>query len=178
MLTTHVPEAFRLCPPNTLFLDVDGVLTNNQIVISALGVESKCFHVPDGLGIQMLRKSGVRVGFISGRASLVVEIRARELGVDWQMSGVADKRVALRDLALREQVDLARSVYVGDDLVDLPAMSCVGLPVAVANAHAAIKERAAATTLARGGEGAVREVCEWILRARGDWERIMESHNE
>ena len=121
----------------------------------------------------MLRLVGVPTALISGRKSEVTHRRARELSIDWHKSGISDKGTATRELLRESGVDPKHAVYVGDDLIDLPAMELVGMPVAVANARPHVLRAACAVTRSCGGEGAVREVCEWILHARGDWERAL-----
>ncbi len=153
-----------------LILDVDGVLTPNLIYLDGNGNEWKPFYVPDGAGLSMLRQVGVRVAFLSGRPSQATHARAEALKIDWHLTGVAEKGRATLDLIDKAGTTPEATVYVGDDLIDLPAMKEVGLPIAVANARPQVLERAVAVTTAEGGRGAVREVCEWILRARGDWD--------
>lgn len=169
MTTSPMPDAFQGKHPRLLILDVDGVLTSNDVWIDGLGSEWKAFHVPDGTGIRLLQEVGVGLALISGRRSEVVHRRAEELGISHHLSGVHDKAQAVRELLAAQEVGSSDVVYVGDDLVDLPPMQIVGLPVAVANAHALVLEAACAVTRNAGGAGAVREVCEWILHARGEW---------
>ncbi|MCI0652052.1 MAG: HAD-IIIA family hydrolase [Planctomycetes bacterium] len=168
------PAAFRGKTPQILILDVDGVLTNNQISLDPAGSESKAFHVPDGAGLRWLKDAGVAVALVSGRTSQAVARRAAELDIEHYTSGVKDKGPAVRTLLDRLSIRREQAVYVGDDLVDLPAFREVGLPVAVANAHPLVTARAAAVTTRAGGDGAVREVCEWILATRGEWQRVVE----
>ena len=110
---------------------------------------------------------------LSGRRSEVTHRRARELGIDWHKSGISDKGSATQELLRELDVAAENAVYVGDDLIDLPAMNIVGFPVAVANARPQVLDAARAVTTQPGGEGAVREVCEWILHSRGDWDRAL-----
>lgn len=166
------PSAFTAAPPELLILDVDGVLTDNSISLDAEGRETKRFFIPDGTGIHLLRRAGVPVALISGRRSAVVDARARELGIDQFYSGVLHKAPKVDEILAATRVSPERAVYVGDDWIDLAPMARVGLPVAVANAIPEVKSAAVAVTRLAGGAGAVREVCDWILRARGDWLRI------
>ena len=168
-----IPSCFREDPPELLILDVDGVLTSNHILLDGQGQEWKPFFIPDGVGIKMLRLIGVPTALISGRKSEVTHRRAQELSIDWHKSGVSNKAEATQELLEESKVAPHKAVFVGDDLIDLPAMEIVGLPVAVANARPQVKRAARAITQQRGGEGAVREVCEWILHARGDWDRAL-----
>ncbi len=168
------PAPFIAAPPDLLILDVDGVLTDNTISLDADGRERKRFFVPDGTGVHLLRRAGVPVALISGRKSGVVDVRARELSIDHAYSGVLQKAPKVDEIVAALGVRFDRTVYVGDDWIDLAPMRRVGLPVAVANAIPEVKAAAVAVTHLPGGAGAVREVCEWILRARGDWDRIIE----
>ncbi|MCA8962068.1 MAG: HAD hydrolase family protein [Planctomycetes bacterium] len=172
-MTDSLPPVFRGLRPTALVLDVDGVLTDNSIWLDAEGRELKRFFVPDGGGIKALLAFGVVVAWLSGRESDAVRARAAELGVEHVHLGIRDKGPAIVTLLVDLRVDAASTVYLGDDGVDLPAMAEVGVPVAVADAHPTVRQRAAAITTAVGGRGAVREVCEWILRARGEFDQWM-----
>ncbi len=147
--------------------DVDGVLTDGSLYLGENGNEYKAFNVRDGLGLVMLRDSGCELAVITARSSTIVADRMQSLGINHVYQGQDDKRVAL--LGLMEKLDIQPSqvMYLGDDLIDLPAMKKVGLPIAVADAHARVKEMAAAVTEANGGRGAAREVCEFIMQAQG-----------
>lgn len=152
-----------------LVLDVDGVLTDGRLTYLPGGGESKTFHVRDGLGIQLLQASGVKVAFLSGRESEVVARRGRELGVEQMFLGIEDKVVAfesmLQELHLEDQ-DVA---YIGDDLPDLPLIRRAGLGFAVADAAPEVRQVAGVVLRTNGGQGAVREACERILKAKGAW---------
>ena len=152
-----------------LVLDVDGVLTDGGLVYGASGEEIKRFHVHDGFALVAALKAGLQVAVVSGRASAAVTRRMAELGVVEVHQGVSDKAQALD--ALRERLGLApREVAVmGDDLPDLPAMGHAGLALAPANAVAEVKRAAHWVARRRGGEGAVREAVEMLLRARRSW---------
>lgn len=167
------PSAFYQRPPAMLVLDVDGVLTDNAIIFDADGREAKRFHVPDGAGIRWLLDCDIEVAWISGRRSAVVKTRARELGVDEVHLGVREKGPLLQSILASKQIEAADVVYVGDDLIDLAPMALVGLPVAVANAREEVRAAAVAVTCHPGGEGAVREVAEWILNAHDKWSGIL-----
>ncbi len=175
-MVPEIPAAFRGRHPRLLILDVDGVLTSNHIYLDGEGREWKPFYVPDGTGIRLVAGVGVEVAFLSGRASPVVHRRAEELGVARHVSGVDDKAAAVRDMLRATGIPRESAVYVGDDLVDLPPMREVELPVAVANAHPLVQRAAIAVTARAGGDGAVREVCEWILVTRGDWSKVLERY--
>jgi len=149
-----------------LLLDVDGVLTDGRIIIDDRGVESKNFHVRDGHGIVLLKRSGIEVGFITGRSSPVVAHRAKELQVTLLFQGVQDKlRVYERIKKQRGLID-GHIAYVGDDIVDIPVLRRVGLAITVSDGSAELKPVADYVTVARGGMGAVREVAELILTAQ------------
>ena len=164
-----IPAPFQGCRPSLLVLDVDGVLTDNRIWLNGAGDEWKAFHVPDGTGIVLLKQAGIELALVSGRASAVVHRRAEELGIERHLSGIHTKEAAVEEILADTGIDAKDTVYIGDDLIDIPPMRKVGLPVAVANAHPMVKETACAVTKTEGGRGAVREVCEWILHARGEW---------
>lgn len=159
-----------------VILDVDGVLTDGGIYYDPTGREIKRFHVADGLGIELLRHAGLRVAILSGRVSEALTRRAAELKVAECYQGVRDKKAQIEKLRQQWQVKADELLYVGDDLNDLPAFEAVGVCVAVANAAAEVRERAHYTTGAPGGNGAVREVCEWLLKARGEWEQAIEKY--
>ena len=149
-----------------LVLDVDGVLTDGRLHISATGEEVKIFHVRDGSGLVALQRAGVAVAIISGRASAAVTRRATELGIAHVCQGIGDKGAALD--ALCRELALAKHeiACVGDDTPDIPMFERAGISVAVADAHPAAVARADWVTQARGGRGAVREICDLLLAAR------------
>lgn len=147
--------------------DVDGVMTNGQLILGPAGEELKVFHVRDGHGLVMLRESGLAVAVITGRQSAVVAARMAELGIEFVYQGQRDKLVALADLCGRLAIAEDEICYVGDDLPDLPVLRKVGLPVTVADGHPQCVAAARWRTAAPGGAGAVREICEFILAAQG-----------
>lgn len=160
--------------------DVDGVLTDGGIVLGDVAgarVELKTYDIQDGLGIAMLRQAGLLTAIITGRESESVALRARELQVDELVQDRHARKVpALRSLLERRGIDWQEVAFVGDDLPDLGVMRLVGLPVCVANG-APEARRAASVQLTRsGGAGAVREFCEILLRARGEWDRQVEAY--
>lgn len=170
---TDLPEAGALARIRMLLTDVDGVLTDGRIHFDSSGQEFKTFHVHDGAGLAYWHRCGGLSGFLSGRAGRVVAERARELGVHEVCLGVRDKAGVLDDVFRRHGLRREEVAYVGDDLLDLPVFERVGLAVAVANAREEVRSRAHYVTRARGGEGAVREVVELLLRARGDWDQVV-----
>jgi 3-deoxy-D-manno-octulosonate 8-phosphate phosphatase (KDO 8-P phosphatase) len=158
-------------------LDVDGVLTDNGVFIGPVAgarVELKRFDIQDGLGLILLRTAGLPVVWLSGRNSEATTLRAAELQVEElvQVPGPR-KAAAFAEVLKRRGTGWEEAAFVGDDLADLPVLRKVGLPIAVANAVPDVKAAAAHVTLASGGHGAVREIVEAILRARGDWNEIL-----
>jgi 3-deoxy-D-manno-octulosonate 8-phosphate phosphatase (KDO 8-P phosphatase) len=148
-------------------LDVDGTLTDGRITYTADGIEIKQFDVKDGLGIARARMKGIRFAFISGRPSPVTLRRAEELGIDKVAMGAENKDAVLARLAGELGVELSRTLFVGDDIVDLPAMEAAGLGVAVADAHDTVIAAADWVTSRPGGFGAVREVIDRLFDAKG-----------
>lgn len=150
-----------------LVLDVDGVLTDGNLYFSEQGEVYKAFHAQDGWGIKTLLSTGVCVAVITLRKSLAMQKRMTELGVVHIYQVAKDKQVALADLVAKLGITLDAVAYVGDDLPDLPVMRKVGLGIAVSDAVAYVRQKADFVTNAKGGRGAVREVCEHIMRAQG-----------
>jgi len=151
-----------------LVLDVDGVLTDGRLHISAAGEEIKVFHVRDGSGLVAVQRAGITVAIISGRDSAAVTRRAAELGIRHLRQGVSDKGAELERLLAELGVAAQDTACVGDDTPDLPMLRRAGLAVAVADAHPALRESAHWTTTSNGGQGAVREVCDLLLSTRGN----------
>jgi 3-deoxy-D-manno-octulosonate 8-phosphate phosphatase (KDO 8-P phosphatase) len=149
-------------------LDVDGVLTDGRLWYGPDGENLKVFDVRDGHGIKTLLAAGIGVAVISGRRSSAVTARMRELGVSDVAQGVGDKARALAELLKRNAVDARRVACLVDDTPDLGLMAAVGLPAAVADAHPDVLAAAGHVTRARGGRGAVREFCDWLLAAKGN----------
>ena len=149
-----------------LVLDVDGVLTDGHLFYGAKGELIKAFHVRDGHGIKQVADAGVTVAIISGRKSEAVMRRARGLGIRHVMQGVNDKLAALRKLSKARGVPLEECICVGDDTPDAPILEAAGVGIAVADAHADALSVADLVTTRSGGQGAVREVCDWLLAAR------------
>lgn len=156
-----------------LILDVDGVLTDGRLYFDAKGEALKVFHVRDGHGIKMAQKAGVEVAFVSGRRSDAAYHRAKELGINRFFEGVRDKVAVLQEIMAAMQIQAAEVAVVGDDLVDLPIMTRAGLSVAVADAVPEVLAAAHWLTTNPGGRGAVREVCDLLLKATGKWEEIV-----
>lgn len=146
-----------------LVLDVDGVLTDGRLHFGSRGEVLKVFHVRDGLGIQLLAQTGIEVAVISGRRSKMVDVRCRELGVEHVCQGAKDKLAELERLCGRLKVPTSACACVGDDLPDIPMMRKVALAFAVADAHPEARDAAHLVTKLPGGNGAVREVCDYLL---------------
>jgi 3-deoxy-D-manno-octulosonate 8-phosphate phosphatase (KDO 8-P phosphatase) len=163
-----------LKPIALILLDVDGVLTTGQVIYNDDGQETKVFHVRDGLGIRMLMEAGIQVGIVTGRRSTALVHRCRNLGLTLLKDGVRDKAAALEEILEETGTTAAATAFVGDDLPDLPIMRRVGVPIAVGDAHDLVKQAAAIITREKGGRGAVREISERILKARGDWEPLLD----
>ncbi len=149
-----------------LILDVDGVLTDGRLYFSAKGEALKTFHVRDGHGIKLLMSRGVEVAAFSGRRSGAVTARMRELKVPHVVQGCSDKVAALRSLTERLHIEPLACACIVDDTPDLPLMSAVGFAAAVNDAHPLVQSAAHWVSTAPGGHGAVRELCDAILRAR------------
>lgn len=145
--------------------DVDGVFTDGRFYLSDQGVESKAFNTQDGYGIRQVIDAGLVVAVISGRQSKSVDIRMAELGVTYVIQGCENKVGALEGLIEKLGIAADQTAYVGDDIPDLPVMRRCGFSIAVANAVAAVKAECDLVTVAPGGAGAVREVCDFLLAA-------------
>lgn len=150
--------------------DVDGVLTDGKLYLSDSGEEIKAFNTLDGHGLKMLHASGVELAIITGRKSRLVELRATNLGISLLFQGVADKLTAFRELLGQLGLQPEQAAFMGDDLVDLPPMRRAGLAIAVPAAPELVKQHSHYVTERNGGEGAVREVCELIMRAQGSFD--------
>jgi 3-deoxy-D-manno-octulosonate 8-phosphate phosphatase (KDO 8-P phosphatase) len=161
-----------------VIFDVDGVLTDGSIMLDNEGNEFKSFHVRDGHGIKMLKKAGIIVAMITGRYSKVVERRARELGITDVYQKCHDKMVPYYQLLEKYSVGSEEVAYVGDDIVDLPLLHRAGFSIAVADAAEEAKSAAMMITNSIGGRGAVREVCDFLLRAKGLWEGIIDEYSQ
>lgn len=160
--------------------DVDGVLTDGGVILGDVAgtrVELKRYDIQDGLGIKMLQQAGLLTAIITGRVSESVALRAKELAVDELVQDDQARKVpALRAMLARRGLDWSQCAFVGDDLPDLGVMRLVGLPIAVGNATAEARRAATFTLTRHGGAGAVREFCELLLRARGEWDTQVEAY--
>ena len=149
-----------------LLLDVDGILTDGRLYFSNSGEESKAFHSLDGHGIKMLMLAGIPVGIITGRESNIVTKRAADLGIDILYQGREDKIDVLKEIITNKGIEAHAIAYAGDDMPDLPVLQAVGLSFSVPGAHPIVKRAVNAITTHRGGEGAVREITDFILNAQ------------
>ncbi len=159
-----------------LVLDVDGVLTDGRLFIHSDGGETKCFHILDGHGIRIWQRAGLKVALLSGRASEATTRRARELEIPYVIQDCRFKLPAIKQLLAELGLSPEKVAYVGDDLMDLPIVRYVGFGAAVANAVDELKECADYVTVRRGGEGAVREVIEHILKGSNRWADLMQRY--
>lgn len=174
MQATQMDEVMKAATGiRLLALDVDGVLTDGRLYFAEDGQELKTFDTQDGHGIKMLMQAGIQCAIITGRNTKLVERRARNLGITHLLQGREDKLVALRELVLELGVALEHVAYVGDDWPDLPALRAVGLGVAVANAHQELRVHADYVTRLEGGRGAVREICDLILKAQDRYDAAL-----
>ncbi len=159
-----------------LILDVDGVLTDGRLFFDDQGKEYKCFHARDGHGIKLLRQTGVEVAVISGRQSNSVAMRMKSLGVEAVYQGHENKIAAFNEIVKKMSIEPEQIAHVGDDLLDLPIMTRVGLSIAVHDANHFVKENADWCTQTQGGLGAVREVCDFIMQAQGTFDSVLEKY--
>ena len=159
-----------------LILDVDGVLTDGKIVYTDRGEEAKAFDVKDGHGLKLLMRAGIPVALITGRSSPAVEHRARDLGITRVYQKAINKIEAYEELRRTENLRDEEICVVGDDLPDLPILRICGFSVAVADSAEEVKREVDYVTNKEAGKGAVREVCDIILKARGLWEAVTERY--
>jgi YrbI family 3-deoxy-D-manno-octulosonate 8-phosphate phosphatase len=163
----------RLLAVQLVLSDVDGVLTDGGVVYDNQGIETKRFHIHDGLGIRLWQKTGLRFGVVTSRNSHIVMVRCAELGIELVRQGVDKKLPAVRQLVSELGLTAEQVCYIGDDLPDLPVIRWAGLGVAVANATTEVRESASHVTRLPGGEGAVREIIEQILKAQRRWDELL-----
>jgi 3-deoxy-D-manno-octulosonate 8-phosphate phosphatase (KDO 8-P phosphatase) len=156
--------------------DVDGVLTDGTIQLSARGEEAKAFNILDGLGFKMLADSGVQLALLSGRKSEIVRLRAKETGVTHVLQGIGDKLGAYEKLLRKLGLAETEASFMGDDLPDLPVLRRCGLALSVPNAVKIVREQAHYVTEKAGGNGAVREACELLMRAQGTLDEQMKAY--
>ena len=177
MSTIHDAEQLAAAKAiRCIIFDVDGVLTDGSIVVNDAGEESKRFFVRDGLGIKAAMRVGMQVGVLTARSSRCVTLRMNELGIRLLQQGARNKVIGLETLCQQAKVPLEQCAYVGDDLVDLPALVRCGYPIAVADAVEEVKAVAKYVTAHVGGRGAARDAVEHLLKAQGRWDEVVESY--
>ncbi len=170
----YPPEVYQRAQNiRLLILDVDGVLTDGRLYFDAKGEALKVFHVRDGHGIKLAQRAGIEIALLSGRRSDAAYHRARELGINRFHESLRDKVAVMGEIMAAMQIQASQAAMVGDDLVDLPIMSRAGLAVAVADAVPEVLAAAHWVTSNPGGRGAVREVCDLLLKAQGKWEEVL-----
>jgi 3-deoxy-D-manno-octulosonate 8-phosphate phosphatase (KDO 8-P phosphatase) len=166
-----------------LLFDVDGVLTDGKLFFPPRSdaqqtgaIEVKGFHAHDGVAISLARLGGLKTGLITKRNSETVALRARDLKLEYVRQGVQDKRACFLEIVQHTGLKPEEAAFVGDDIVDLPAMRAGGLAIAVQNARAEVKKEAHYVTLHGGGNGALRDAVDFILKAQGKWKKVMEDY--
>lgn len=164
----------RLAAIQLVVFDVDGVLTQGEIIYTDEGAEIKAFDVKDGLGLRVASDAGLQLALMTGRSSRVVERRARDFHISDVLQRVGDKAEALRQLAAEKHIPMERIAFMGDDLNDREAIRAAGVSIAPADAAPEIREMADLVTDAPGGRGAAREAIEAILRAQNRWDQAVE----
>jgi len=159
-----------------LVMDVDGVLTDGRMILSERGDELKAFHTRDGVAVALAKRAGLRTAIVTGESSPIAKARGAKLGVDSVVLGARRKGETVEALMTEFGLAADAVAYLGDDLLDIPAMQRVGLALAVRDAAAAVVGVAHAVTRAAGGQGAVRECVELILKAQGSWQRTLRGY--
>jgi 3-deoxy-D-manno-octulosonate 8-phosphate phosphatase (KDO 8-P phosphatase) len=170
----HSEAIVRAAKVKLMIFDVDGVLTDGGLYFGAEGESLKRFHVHDGLGIRLLQESGIATAIITARQSQIVSRRAVDLGIHHVQQGIHNKLDAFERLL--EQTGLSAEVcgFAGDDIIDLPVLTRVGFAVGVPNGHPEVTARVHYVTQSAGGDGAVRNICDYILRAQGKYTAALE----
>ncbi len=156
--------------------DIDGVLTDGKIIYTDTGQELKFFDVKDGHGIKIMQRAGIEAAFITARNSKVVQVRAEDLGIKYVYQGNLNKLEAFDDLLTKTGLDPAEVAYIGDDIIDLPILTRVGLSFAVGDAVDEVKGAVDVVTAKFGGNGAVREAVELLLKSAGHWDKATERY--
>jgi len=159
-----------------LVMDVDGVLTDGRMILSERGDELKSFHTHDGIGLALAKRAGLRTALVTGESSPIAKARGTKLGVDSVVLGARRKRESVEALRAEFGVAADAVAFIGDDLLDIPALQVAGLAVTVADAPAAVKAVAHVVTRARGGHGAVRELVELILTSQRSWQEVVDAY--
>jgi YrbI family 3-deoxy-D-manno-octulosonate 8-phosphate phosphatase len=170
-----VPDRCRAI--ELVLADVDGVLTDGSIVLDNQGIETKHFHIRDGLGIKLWQRGGGQFGLVTGRSSHIVKVRAAELQVEIVRQGTEEKLAAMMEIAQELDLRPEQVCYIGDDLPDMGAIRRAGLGVAVADACEEVRQAAHYVTAAGGGRGAVRETIELIIKSQGRWDDVIHKYD-
>lgn len=168
MITDEIIE--RAKRVKLMILDIDGVMTDGRIIYSIYGDELKFFDVQDGFGITLLNRAGIRSAIITAKKSRIVKLRARDMKVAGLYQGYSDKMTALSKILRRFKVSPDGICFIGDDLIDIPVLKRVGFAVAVPNAVEEVRESAHYITGKPGGRGAVREICDLLLKSQNKWD--------
>ena len=163
----------RALPIKLAIFDIDGVMTDGSLYFNDDGKEYKAFNSLDGHGLKMLRQSGVAIAIITGRSSQVVAHRAKNLGIPHVYQGVDNKLEAYQHLLHKLGLQMVQTAYMGDDVIDLPVMTRCGLAISVPAAPCEVQQYAHLVTQREGGHGAVREACEFIMKAQGHYAGIL-----
>jgi 3-deoxy-D-manno-octulosonate 8-phosphate phosphatase (KDO 8-P phosphatase) len=163
----------RAAKVKLMIFDVDGVLTDGSLHYGPEGEMMKTFNVQDGLGIKLLQEAGIHTAIISARRSASVLSRAKDLGIPFVHQGGHDKLTPFQELLAKTGLTAEQVGFIGDDVVDLPILTRVGFAVGVPNGRAEVLSRVHHVTQAHGGRGAVREVCDFVLRATGSYDKVM-----
>ena len=159
-----------------VIFDVDGVLTNGQIIYDNQGNELKAFDVKDGHGLKLLQRAGIKIGIITGRSSDVVRLRAKELGIEILYQGALRKLEPYLEILSEQGLTDDQVAYVGDDVIDLPILRRVGFSATVADAVPEVPPLVDYVASRPGGRGAVREICDLLLRASGQWDELTKKY--
>ena len=166
----------RIQPIRMILSDVDGVLTDGAIIYNNQGIETKSFHVRDGMAIKLWQKAGHRFGVLTARTSHLVKLRMTEIGVEIVRQGLDDKLPSAIQLADQHNISLEEICYIGDDLTDLRLMGKVGLAASVADGAIDVRNAAHLVTKTPGGKGAIRELIETILKSQKRWDELLASY--
>ena len=160
-----------------LILDVDGVMTDGRIYYGNYGDEIKAFNVKDGFGLALLRRAGIEVAIVTAKKSRIAKLRAKDIGIKWIYENSSKLKV-FNKLLRKFRIDAQEACFVGDDLIDIPVLKSVGLPVTVPQAVNEVKTISSYVTRAGAGSGAVREICEIILKSQGRWEEVTKKYTD
>ena len=153
-----------------LIVDIDGVMTDGRIIYSIYGDELKFFDVQDGLGISLLQRAGIKTFIITAKKSRIVKMRARDMNITKAYQGFSEKLIPFNKLLAKYKLSADEVCFIGDDLIDIPVLKRAGFAVAVSNAVDEVKRNAHYTTQKTGGRGAVREICDLLLKSQSKWE--------